>query len=55
MGGMAAADFKWASLVRMVDPVKLETLGVFELKGNQHATSICILQWAGYQEHYIWV
>ncbi|CAD8154884.1 unnamed protein product [Paramecium pentaurelia] len=50
-----AEQYKWASLIRIVDATKLETLNVHQFYENQHACSICYIQFAGYQEQYICV
>ena len=50
-----APAYKWASLVRVVDPAKLESLGTYNFLDNHHACSICTLQFAGHNEFYVCV
>lgn len=53
IGAPHAGEGRWASCIRVIDPVKLETLHLLELEDNEAAFSVAITQFANDPEHYL--
>lgn len=49
IGTPKAGEGIWASCIRIVDPVKCETLSLFDLTNNENAVSLCICTFTGYE------
>ena len=55
IGTPKAGDGLWASCIRVFDPVRLETVNLLELTNNEHAVSICICNFTGYESEMLTV
>lgn len=52
---ITASSGNWASCVRIVEPISRKTLHLYELENNEHALSMCILNFENKDETYICV
>ncbi|EAR85077.1 splicing factor 3B subunit 3 (macronuclear) [Tetrahymena thermophila SB210] len=52
---LTAPSGNWASCVRIVDPVTRKTLNIYELENNEHALSMCMVNFDNKDETYVCV
>lgn len=52
---ITASSGNWASCVRIVEPISRKTLHLYELENNEHALSMCIVNFDNRDETYVCV
>lgn len=52
---ITASSGNWAACVRIIEPISRKTVHLYELDNNEHALSMCIVNFEGRDETYLCV